>query len=91
MVESESREPGAGQAGPAGGDAPASAGGTERTWGPYPGDALAPPPTPRAPEIPMSKTWLWVAGAAVVLRFLIPVVVVAGIIFLIVAAIEGWL
>jgi hypothetical protein len=62
-----------------------SAGG-ERTWGPYPGDALAPPPTPQAPEIPMSSGWLYAAGAAVALKFaaiglvaLIALVVVIGL------------
>lgn len=47
------------------------AGNGERTWGPYPGDALAPPPTPTAPEIPMSSGWLYAAGAAIVLRYAI--------------------
>ena len=56
---------------------------TTPTWGPYPGDALAPPPTPQAPEVPMSETWPWVAGAAVALRILLPIVavlIVAGIV-----------
>ena len=54
----------------------------ERTWGPYPGDALAPPPTPQAPEIPMSKTWPWVAGGALLLRFLVVfgVIVIAAVV-----------
>jgi hypothetical protein len=60
------------------------------TWGPYPGDAVQPPPTPRAPEIPMSKTWPWVAGAAVALRFLIPLAVVAIIVLVIVGLIVHW-
>jgi hypothetical protein len=53
------------------------------TWGPYPGDKLAPPPTPQAPEIPMSESWPWVAGIAVALRVLLPIVlglVVLGVI-----------
>ncbi|MFI5041066.1 MAG: hypothetical protein ACHQNA_04335 [Acidimicrobiales bacterium] len=90
MVGSEHEEPGTGQAVPRAADAPPD-GHTAPTWGPYPGDALAPPPTPQAPEIPMSTTWPWVAGAAVVLRILLPIIVVAGIVFLIVAAIAGWL
>jgi hypothetical protein len=61
------------------------------TWGPYPGDALAPPPTPRAPEIPMSTTWPWVAGAAVALRYLIPVVVIGIIALVIIGFAVHWL
>lgn len=59
-------------------------------WGPYPGDALAPPPTPRAPEIPMSTTWPWVAGASIALRYVIPVVVVLAIIVAIVGLMAHW-
>jgi hypothetical protein len=61
---------------------------TNTTWGPSPGDALAPGPTPQAPEIPMSKTWPWVAGGAVAVVYVLPVllaiVVVVGVIGLIV-------
>jgi hypothetical protein len=60
------------------------------TWGPYPGDALAPPPTPQAPEIPMSTTWPWVAGAAVALRYLLPLLVVAAVVLAIVGLIVHW-
>lgn len=44
-------------------------------WGPYPGDRLAPPPTPQAPEVEMSPTWPWVAAAAVVGKILALVLV----------------
>jgi hypothetical protein len=60
------------------------------TWGPYPGDALAPPPTPQAPEIPMSESWPWIAGAAVALRLLLPVILVVGLILVVIGLIEGW-
>jgi hypothetical protein len=61
--------------------------GEEATWGPYPGDALAPPPTPKAPEIPMSEAWPWIAGVGVALRILVPLVVVLGIVGLVIALI----
>jgi hypothetical protein len=60
------------------------------TWGPYPGDALAPPPTPEAPEIPMSKTWPWVAGAAVALRYLLPLGILL-VVVVILALLLHWL
>jgi len=63
---------------------------TNTTWGPYPGDALAPGPTPQAPEIPMSKSWPWVAGAAVLLRFLLPVVVILAIVVGVIGLIAHW-
>ncbi len=63
---------------------------SERTWGPYPGDALAPPPTPQAPEIPMSTTWPWVAGLAVALRILLPVVVALAVILVVVGLVAHW-
>ena len=62
----------------------------DATWGPYPGDALAPPPTPQAPEIPMSESWPWIAGAAVALRILLPIIVVLGVVLVIIGLIEGW-
>ncbi|MHB8467180.1 MAG: hypothetical protein ACYDH6_18545 [Acidimicrobiales bacterium] len=55
---------------------------TETTWGPYPGDATAPTPTPQAPEIPMSRSWPIVAGIGVALRFLIPLAAVIVILVL---------
>ena len=58
------------------------------TWGPYPGDVHAPGPTPQAPEIPMSETWPWVAGALAALAHLVPIciglVVIVGLLGLIV-------
>ncbi len=73
---------------PDGSDEPTTS--AEKTWGPYPGDALAPPPTPRAPEIPMSESWPWIAGFAVALRLLLPVILVVGVILVIIGLIEGW-
>ena len=52
-------------------DDPAEVRSTETTWGPYPGDATQPPPTPTAPEIPMTSRWLWLAGLSVAARLLI--------------------
>jgi hypothetical protein len=63
---------------------------TGTTWGPYPGDKTQPPPTPRAPEIPMSKTWPWVAGAAVALRLLLPVFAIAIVVVIILGLINHW-
>ncbi len=63
----------------------------DATWGPYPGDALAPPPTPQAPEIPMSESWPWIAGAAVALRILVPIVLVLGVLAVVIALIAHWL
>jgi len=63
---------------------------TGGTWGPYPGDALAPPPTPRAPEIPISKTWPWVAAGGVLLHFLLPFLVVAAVVLVIVGLFAHW-
>lgn len=56
----------------------------ERTWAPSPGDALAPPPTPQAPEIPMSKTWPWVAGASVAIRYLLMLAAVVLVLVLLI-------
>ena len=56
----------------------------ERTWAPSPGDALAPPPTPPAPEIPINKTWPWVAGAALVLRYLVLLAVLVVLVVLVI-------
>ncbi len=61
------------------------------TWGPYPGDELAPPPTPQAPEIPMSEGWPWVAGIAVALRILVPIVLGLIVVGIVVAALLHWL
>ena len=76
---------------PDGSDEPKTGGDTNATWGPYPGDALAPPPTPRAPEIPMSESWPWIAGAAVALRILVPIVLVLGVLAVVIALIAHWL
>ncbi|HEY2430817.1 MAG TPA: hypothetical protein VGI06_17915 [Acidimicrobiales bacterium] len=62
----------------------------EPTWGPYPGDRLAPPPTPAAPEIEMSATWPWVAAAGLVLRILLPVIVVLAVIAGLVGLLAHW-
>lgn len=59
-------------------------------WGPYPGDRLAPPPTPQAPEIPMSKGWPWVAGAAVVLRVVVPLVLALIVALVVIGFIASW-
>ena len=64
-------------------DDPSEVRSTETTWGPYPGDATQPPPTPPAPEIPMTSRWLWLAGLGVAARLLILAVfavVVLGVI-----------
>jgi hypothetical protein len=60
------------------------------TWGPSPGDATAPPPTPQAPEIPMTSSWLWLAGAGVALRYVLPVAVVLAVIVGIVGLFAHW-
>ena len=60
------------------------------TFGPYPGDALAPKPTPQAPEIPMSEAWPWVAGIAVAIRILLPIVLVIGVIVVIIGLFAHW-
>jgi hypothetical protein len=71
-------------------DQPPASGGTDTTWGPYPGDRLVPPPTPQAPEIPMSTTWPWVAGASLVLRYLLPVLVVLAALAGVVGLVAHW-
>jgi len=63
---------------------------TNTEWGPYPGDELARGATPPAPEIPMSKTWPWVAGAAVVLRVLLPILLIAAVVLAIVGLVAHW-
>jgi hypothetical protein len=63
----------------------------DATWGPYPGDALAPPPTPQAPEIPMSESWPWIAGAAVALRIILPIVLALGVLAIVIALIVHWI
>ena len=63
---------------------------SKTTFGPYPGDALAPPPTPQAPEIPMSESWPWIAGIGLVLRFLIPLLLVIGIVLVIIGLFAHW-
>ena len=57
------------------------------TWGPYPGDKLAPPPTPQAPEIPMSESWPWVAGLYVALRVIIPILIALAVVGVIIGLI----
>lgn len=55
---------------------------TGTQWGPYPGDATEPPPTPAAPEIPMTSRWLWLAGLSIAARLAIVaalVVIVIGV------------
>jgi hypothetical protein len=69
---------------------PTSEGKAEPTWGPYPGDRLVPPPTPQAPEIPMSEGWLVAAGAAVVLRYALIAAVVVIAVLVVVALIAHW-
>lgn len=64
--------------------------GTNTTWGPNPGDALVPPPTPQAPEIPMSTTWPWVAGLTVALRYLVIPVLVLGVAIVVIGLLVHW-
>jgi hypothetical protein len=63
---------------------------TNTEWGPKPGDATQPPPTPQAPEIPMSKSWPWVAGGAVALVYLGPAVLVLVVIIGIIGLVAHW-
>ena len=63
---------------------------TTPTWGPYPGDKLVPPPTPQAPEIPMSTTWPWVAGAFVALKFAVALAVLVIVAVAILGFAVGW-
>jgi len=63
---------------------------TGTTWGPSPGDALAPPPTPQAPEIPMSKSWPWVAGGAVAVYYLFLPFVALVILLVILGLVFHW-
>jgi len=58
---------------------------TGTTWGPYPGDASQPPPTPQAPEIPMTSRWLWMAGLSVAVRLAILAALVLVVVIIIVA------
>ena len=67
------------------GDDPFPVRDTETTWGPYPGDATQPPPTPPAPEIPMTSRWLWLAGLGIVTRLVILAVLVAIVLGLVLA------
>jgi hypothetical protein len=69
----------------------ADEGSDQPTWGPYPGDALAPPPTPPAPEIPMSQGWLWVAGSAIAIRFIVAGVFILVIALLVLGLLVHWL
>lgn len=64
---------------------------TDTEWGPYPGDATAPPPTPQAPEIPMSTSWPVVAGISVVLRYLIPLALLAVVGVVVLALVVHWI
>jgi hypothetical protein len=64
--------------------------GTGTTWGPYPGDATVPPPTPQAPEIPMSSSWPVVAGFAVALRYLIPAMFAVIVAVIILGLLVHW-
>jgi hypothetical protein len=63
---------------------------TGTTWGPYPGNDTAPPPTPKAPEIPMSTSWPIVAGISVALRYLIPIALVGVVALVVIALIAHW-
>jgi len=63
---------------------------TNTTWGPSPGDALAPGPTPQAPEIPMSKSWPWVAGGAVAVVYVLPVLVAIAVVVAVIGLIAHW-
>jgi hypothetical protein len=63
---------------------------TNTTWGPSPGDALAPGPTPQAPEIPMSKSWPWVAGGTVALVYVLPVLLAIAVVVGVIGLIAGW-
>jgi len=56
--------------------------GGDTTFGPYPGDALAPPPTPQAPEIPMSESWPWVAG--------LPIIAVIVVLMIVIGLLAHW-
>jgi hypothetical protein len=58
---------------------------TGATWGPYPGDATQPPPTPVAPEIPMTSRWLWMAGLSVAARLAILAALAVVVVVVIVA------
>ena len=60
------------------------------TWGPYPGDKMAPGPTPQAPEIPMSKTWPWMAGGTVALVYIGPVILAILVVVGIIGLIAHW-
>ena len=64
--------------------------GGDTTFGPYPGDALAPPPTPQAPEIPMSESWPWVAGLAVAVRILLPIIGVIVVLMIVIGLLAHW-
>ncbi len=86
---SEPAAPGA-QGTPEGNDDRWAVRSTNTTWGPNPGDRLAPPPTPQAPEIPMSSAWPWVAGAAVVLRYVILPLIVLGVVLGVIGLIVHW-
>jgi hypothetical protein len=59
-------------------------------WGPSPGDATAPPPTPQAPEIPMSKAWPFVAGGAVFTVYVLPFIVIILVVLVVVGFVAHW-
>lgn len=69
-------------------DDPFAARSTETTWGPYPGDATQTPPTPPAPEIPITSRWLWMAGLSVAARLLILAVFVVIVVAVIIAVVS---